>query len=446
MKLLNRDQLLASGETLRQWAKRFWVTITLVLVGLAVCVSNVAQHTPQFSPYDEWVYYDYLTKVPTQGFVHQGELIGEDALELMACFGDPYGARGEACTGPNGVYDDNELYPQQGKTSADPYTPAYFATTWVAAKAIQFVTGTDLQTAGRSTGALWLSAGLIVLTMFLREFRLRPILILGLGLGLIGLTTTYYAFTYISTDAPSLLVGATIALLGVRFAKTGRYMPWLILASVVGVWFKVTNIFAVGLVVVALLIHALFTRRIPEDQQSGPTPRRMAVVAGLMTAAALCAEGIWLIIWHTSSVGQGPDQGISSNLTVLGFVKAAFTFLLPRDGIGAGTSWLMLTNFPFFALVVAGVLGWFLQAHGQGLSRSWSIAVLISATVFAPALTLAMQLLLGTVAPITPRYSAPLAPMFLLAIGMMVRNSISVWMIFAYGAALSAIAIIGLGY
>ncbi|TQL48650.1 hypothetical protein FB562_1748 [Homoserinimonas aerilata] len=440
-RLLGTDRTPATG--FRGWVKQFWVTIVLVLVALAMCVSNLAQHSHQFSPYDEWVYYDYITKVPSQLYVHQGEYIGEDALSMMACFGDGFGARGEPCTGLDGVYDEPEVYPQEGKTSADPYTPAYFATTWAVASVAHFVTGVDMLTTSRAVSALWLAGGLIVLTMFLREFRLRPILILGLGLSYIGLVTTFYASTFISTDAPSLLAGATLGLLAVRFAKTGRHAPWLAIASAIAVWLKITNIFAVGIVVVALLVHAFFRHR-AGDHAPHPSPRRMGVVSAVVAAIAIAAELIWLVIWKASSIGEGPDQGISIDLTPQAVIASLFTFLLPRDGVGPDISWVAIMQAPYSAMLVAGIIGWFFAERRDDMNRAWSIAVIISATLFAPALMIALQLLLGEVAPVIPRYTLGMAPMMLLAIGMIARNNIAAWIVLGYGIAVSTFSVIGL--
>ncbi|WP_159078120.1 hypothetical protein [Homoserinimonas hongtaonis] len=432
----------ASGGGFKAWLRTSWVAIVLVIVALAMCFSNTAQGSRAFSPFDEWVYYDYISKVPSQLYVHQGENIGEDALSLMACFGDGYGPRGEPCTGLDGTYDEPELYPQEGKTSADPYTPAYFATTWAAASVIQFVTGVDLLIASRAVSALWLAGGLIVLTMFLREFRLRPILILGLGLSYTGLSTTFYASNFISTDAPSLLAGATLGLLAVKFAKTGRYAPWLAIAAAVAVWFKITNIFAVGIVVLALLAHAFFRHR-AGYRSAPPSPVRMAVVAAITAATAIAAEIIWLLIWKASSVGEGPDQGISTDLSPRATIASLFTFLLPRDGVSIGMGWSAIMQAPYAALLVAGVVGWFFRDHHDDRNRAWSIAIAVSATLFAPALMIAFQLLLGEVAPVIPRYTLGMAPMMLLAIGMIANNRISVWLILAYGITISTFSLAG---
>jgi hypothetical protein len=420
---------------------RLWAVALLVVVGFTATVVNVAINGPTFSPYDEWVYYDYITKVPTEGFVRQGEAIGAPALEAMACNGDTFGPRGEPCRGPKGTYDRPALYPQQGLTTADLYTPAYFAPTWAVAKVIQFATGVSLLTAARLVGSLWLVAGLIMLYLLCREFKLSKRLTLGLGLGLIGLIWTHYAFSYISTDAPSLVVGSTIALLAARFVKTGRYGGWLVAASVAGTLIKVTNIFAVGVVVVMLVAYAIIRRRDPIED-SIPRSRKMIRWAVIAAGSAALSQLVWLVIRRITRVGNGPDQGVSANINLHGLVANVFTFFFPRDGINGTSEIPILLTGPFVILIMVGIFGWFVNTRGWTLNRAWSIATAASFTVFGPLLAVSMQLVLGTGAPVSPRYGEPLAPMSLVAVGMVVRNSLTEWLILAYGAALSIFALL----
>lgn len=419
---------------------RFWAVALLVIVGFSATAINVAVNGPSFSPYDEWVYYDYITKVPTEGFVRQGEAIGAPALEAMACDGDTFGPRGEPCTGPNGTYDRPSLYPQQGLTTADLYTPAYFAPTWAAAKVIQFATGMSLLTAARLVGSLWLVAGLIMLYLLCREFKLSKVLTLGLGLGVIGQIWAHYAFSYISTDAPSLVAGSTIAFLGARFVKTGRYAGWLVAASIAGTLLKVTNIFAVGVVVVTLVIYAIVRRRAQIDADI-PSSRKMITWAVIAAGSSALAQLVWLVIRRATRVGNGPDQGVSADVTLHGLAANVFTFFFPRDGISGTSPLPILYTAPFVIIVIAGIFGWFINTRGWSLDRAWSIATAAAFTLFAPLLAVTMQIVLGTGAPVSPRYGEPLAPMSLVAVGMVVRNSLSEWLILAYGAVLSVLAL-----
>lgn len=428
------------------WARKWSVVIALVAVGLAVSISNLAQQNQVFSPYDEWVYYDYVEKVPTQGFVRQGEEIGQPALQAMACYGDPFGARGEPCTGVDGVYDQPGLYPQSGKTSADLYTPVYFGITWLGAQVVTFFTGSDLLEAARTTGVLWMVSGLIALVLLFREFRVPRLLQLGLGLTTIGLASSHYSFTYISTDAPALVSGAVVALLAAKFARTGKYGWWLVAAAVIATLLKIAFLFIVGLVAIALVLHAVMKLQKGHPFRGGvePSPARMIVMPVVAVGVSLVAEIAWLAFRSVNSLGVSPDQGLASTLSAAGLLSASAVFLVLRDGINGNSAFVEFAMAPYSLLTAVGVLGWFFSNRGSGLKRSWSIAAVIAAIVFAPLMLVGMQLALGAVAPISPRYALVLAPVFLVAIAAMVRNRASMWIILAYGGGLSALAVLGL--
>ncbi len=194
------DVTVPAGRRLLRWAKKSWVPIVLVAAALISGGLVTASHSNQLAPFDEWVYLDYTLKIPTQGVVRQGEYIGHEGLVAMACYGDAFGPRGEPC---NNVQDINANYPQQGKTSADIYTPLYFAVTWGLGKAIQFFTGAEFLIAARATGIFWLVGGILVFYKLLTLLKVKKVVTLGLGLALIAAPTTFWANTYISTDAPA---------------------------------------------------------------------------------------------------------------------------------------------------------------------------------------------------------------------------------------------------
>ena len=138
----NAIPLAPSKYQMPMWERlvRFaWVPVVLVLAGFTMAATVTANHTEALSPVDEWVYVDYLFKLPTQGFVHQGEEIGLDARAIMACDGvTPFGPMGPSC---GSDYSNAAAFPYEGISSADAYTPVYFAETVVGGQMIQSVTG-----------------------------------------------------------------------------------------------------------------------------------------------------------------------------------------------------------------------------------------------------------------------------------------------------------------
>ncbi|MCU1443150.1 MAG: hypothetical protein JWQ59_1300 [Cryobacterium sp.] len=409
-----------------------------------MCGTVTLSHTQTFSPVDEWVYYDYVTKIPTQGVVHQGEVIGEPALAAMACFGDLYGPQGQPCTGLDGDSEGPAGNPQAGKTTADIYTPFYFALTWLGGKALQLVTGLDFLTAARLTGSLWLASGILAFYGLLRELKIKKLAAVAIGLIVIGSVASRYAFTYISTDAPSFLFGALTMLVGLRFLR-GRSSGWLLIPlTTVAVLFKVTNIFVVGLLALTFVI-AVIARRMGSarpgmlvaDDTVQTRSSRLILVAALFTASPLVAEVVWLRIRSAISVGPQPNQGLATPLSPRGLSEQVVTFF---QLTGSGTIDGLLSA-SVGLLLVAGVFGYFLTRTGSGVNLALSTATLASGLVFAPILLFAMSVALGSSFPIPQRYNASLLPAFYLALAMVVRNRMATYLLLGLGTALIAIAI-----
>jgi hypothetical protein len=413
--------------------------LVLVFVSLVAGGFVTASHSQQFSLYDEWVYYDYVTKIPTQFVVREGEAIGHDALKAMSCEGDAFGPRGDPC---GSSYQHLGAYPQGGKTSADLYTPLYFAATWVVAKAIQFFSGADLLIAARYAGLLWISAGVGVFAYALRRMRVGPLVTLGLGLAYIASPGAMYSNTYISSDAPSFLIGAVLFLLMLRFIQGHGSGWWLLPVAVVGTLLKVSNILAAGLVLLILVIFALSRLRTPDRLPRGVTPRKLIVVGVVTAVSGLVAEVIWLGIRSLIKVGPQPSQGINGVLdtrTVGNLIQVFFP-----GPLGATSSPLSTPAFlymPLGWLAVAGVVGLLFMTKQWGFLRSFGVSVAVASTLFAPTLLIGMYLALGTVPPVSGRYAISLVPFVLATIPFILKNRMSKWFVVFYGPLLVLIVV-----
>lgn len=292
--------------------------LILVIVSLVVGVQSTVAHGLQLSPIDEWVYYDYLTKVSTQGIVRQGEAVGEPARQHLSCIGNQvFGPDGAACNDP-----DPELseYPFNGITSADAYTPAYFWTAYATAKVLSYVGVEELLVGGRLSGPLWLALGMILFCALLRRFKISDPMIVGLGLAYIGAPISFWSYSFLSTDAPSLALGCGLLLLAKLFTEGKVRGAAVVALSVVAVLFKVTNILAV-LVTSAFLLAYYLWGRDRGDRLAGLLPRNLraspdrkfvttAIAAG---AAAVIAQFAWLATRAAIAVGElGPQPYIGA--------------------------------------------------------------------------------------------------------------------------------------
>lgn len=447
------DAALPTSSRVKATLRRLWVPLVLIIVALGYTGYVTVQHSDAMSPVDEWVYSDYLDKLPTQGWLQQGEVIGDEALERMACDGVfPYGPMGPTC---GTSYDDESKFPFGGITSADPYTPIYFAITRIVGDAIHFVTGVDQLTAWRLTGPLWLAASMVMLWGLLRQWRVHPVAALGLGLALIASPFAWWTYTYVSTDAPSFLLGAAMLFFATRIVQRRGSPWWLVGLAVLAVLVKVTNLLGVGLAVLYLLVawccQLWVARRRAGRLQADATgataspSSRTWLIAGLGAAlAAVVTQFAWLRLHAAFASGDGAQQGISVPLGAQELVAQITNFLpgtLTANVNISGSTGLALP-IPAFAVAplawvtITGVLAAFWTLRGVTARTPLVISVAIASLFFAPALAVALYVMTGSYFPLPPRYGAPILAGMLLATGLVLDNRWARWILVGYAGSL----------
>jgi hypothetical protein len=416
-----------------------------------------SHHSKALSPVDEWVYADYLYKLPQQVFIPRGQAIGPEALKLMACTGvREYGAMGPACGSDYAANLDK--FPQGGISSADGYTPLYFVITWAGAKAIQLVTQTSIVEAARYTGAFWLAGGMILFAWMLRLFRIRPVIILGLGLAVIASPFAWWTYTFISTDAPVFALGALLVIAAIKFVRGEWSGWWLPLIAGVATLFKITSILAVLLVALYLVLEFVRRRTRERPRSTGFEWRKsivgrgdesFVVVAVSAAVAALVAEVAWLALRAAIAVGPAANQGVTGRMS-LKDLGSQFVNFLPQTIISnvniTGRTTLGLSIQPFIVeplawITIAGVVG-AVAIHTWRRPNAplvYSIAAL--AILGAPLLAIALSLQ-GTYFPIPPRYGAALLPSFLLAAGLIVKSRVSRVLLVTYSVAVLGVILV----
>ena len=432
------------------FVKNVWVLPALLAL-IAFVVPSVVTYThgTQMSPIDEWVYLDYLEKLPVTGPPQGGEAIGQRSLDRMACDGVfPYGRMGPKC---HGDYSDLSQFPQSGITSADPYTPLYFAITWVIAKPIQFVTGASDLLSWRFTGTLWLIASILVLYTMLRRWNASQGAAFGLSLVFIGTPYAWWTYSYVNTDVPSFLMGLLILLFADRFVK-GQSTGWLVVGlALIAMAFKVTNILGIALGAIYIVLYSLnqyLSQRNIDAKQELKKLYRNLTCAVLSVVLPLVGEYSWLK-WHNSqSVGGGSTQGVSTSLDIQELVIQMTNFLpgtiRSNVNIAGGGEGYAIPGFVFTPLswiCIAGVVSafWSLKKNDKLGPLVNSVAI---ASVFgAPALALAITVMVGSYFPIPPRYGASILAGILIVTGLSIKNKVAIGILIGYGAALCIIAL-----
>jgi len=422
---MSRSLSRAGRSRLLSWV----VPVVLVLAAFVSVVVHVPQNT-ELSPLDEYVYVDYIAKVPSEGVVAEGEPTGAFAREALVCLGN----RGVATVVPTSCADAGTApasdFPMAGKTSADIYTPLYFWVTRALAQPLVWA-GVGLIDAASLVGALWLAGALVLLVFAMRRWRVREPVILGLGLFLIASPAAYWSSTYISTDAPSLAVGAALALVVARFATGGRGLWLLPVVSAVGVAFKVQNIAAVGIAVLAVVVTTV-VRTAQQDDSGGAwgVARRAVLSRPVVTAVgsavlALVVQGVWLVVRSDLRVALPPDQGTARPLHIGDMVGESLKFLAgtPTDPTGVENGWQIATaGLVLGWLSVAGVLGAIgAVADGRGV-RPLAWSALVVALLLGPMLVLGTVLVSGYYFALPTRYGLSMLPVFLVLAGVVLSR------------------------
>jgi hypothetical protein len=374
--------------------------LVLLAISVAVVASYVGDQRP-LSPFDEWVYADYLDKVSRGQLVEQGEAIDEYALELSSCRGVfVWGSQGTPCGRAPRLSD----YPQAGVTSADIHPPTYFLVTSSAAAVVRAVGVTDdLLTAGRLVGALWLFAGLALMYILARDWGATAVAAAALVLAVAAAPLTRYTNSYVTPDAANLAVGAGVLLVASRWA-TGRWPTWSLLAvgTLAGA-IKAQNLLVLG-VAALLLVAAVALDVIPSRTRRSRRSSWMAAAA--LLGGGLLAQVAWLAYRHTAAIGPAPSQGLPEGRPTLGALVNETTAFFARIGLGATEDGLGVPAYGHWLswLLIAGTLGAALVLGARDFRGLTGACLTVGLVLGGPLLMIMISLVSGVVVPSPARY------------------------------------------
>ena len=406
---------------LKRVLRAAWFPFAILIAASLLFVGVQAPQHAQISPYDEYVYLDYLAKVPTQGFVRSGDETGELARNELACRGVlGYGSFGDGCN--VGTHSNDKTYPYNGGTGADIYAPPYFWITWLLTRPLVWA-GASLLEAGRLVGGIWLALGTSLLYALLRRFSTPKWMAVGLALFVIATPSVYWANTYLSTDAPTIATASLLGILGLRAARTGKGFVWLPIVAAVTVLFKIQNLIAVGFVGVAILAALVVEKwSIPGGRWFSATLRdKRFWIAGLTVLAGILAQAAWLAV-RTISTPPGhvavKVDSVRLPLTVSSFVNEALRFISTQGTTGASPGTLATLAGAIVSLFsVAAVLGLVVAGRTRPVpERIIAWCTLGFALAMGPALVLATSSAVGFYFPLPVRYGLILLPAFIVCI------------------------------
>lgn len=407
--------------------------VLLALLSIVWVGANVFFHGGVLSVYDEWVYVDYLDKLPEQAVVKQGETIGPWTGGLMSCFGQEHtGPMGAPC---GGDYSDPSVYPQGGVSSAATYPPVFFWLTWLASRVFAVMPGVDELGSFRLTGMVWLIPTVVVIYRLMRLFPVSRFTAFSLSALFIVTPLSWWSYTFVSTDAPVALLGGLSLLFAIRAARGEASMWPLVLVSFFGGLVKLTTVFGLGL---ALLV--LLARRFRGETEL--SWRRVLVGSAASVLALVMPQAAWMLITKATAVGPAPDQGILIGAAGLPItLQEMITLFLDDTVVGRSqvNLYAITETLTFFmhAIVVVGVLGTALLAERRSEERAIAMSSVVAALTFGPVLLVSL-LLIGSAFPLPARYGAGFAPAFFLCAALFARRASTRWPIIA--VALGAVA------
>lgn len=424
----------------------------LVLLSFTLVAFQVSKAEP-FSPIDEYVYFDYLEKVPSQLVVHSGELTGQAARKEIACRGVMlYGTYGDPCDSQS--FDTDELYPYQGTTGADIYTPAYFAPTWVLSQGIQSFGLTSFD-AARFTGFFWLSLGLVSLFLFMRLLGAELKVSLGISLLVFALPATFWSSAYISTDAPTLALVSGLGICSIFVIRQKKLGLFFLLLAPIAVLFKVQNIIAVGIFALWIILNSLFVNF---NSKSNPDKSKVEFkkyltnaqiqIASFAVLISVAGQMLWLAIRKMLSLNTTPIPlgEARERMSVQVLLEEMFKFF-PQ----LGSAGMTLTSAETIAITIFVLLGAAAVLGSLIWSRATSknlvilaFLTLIAGLAMGPFLALSSWAISHYYFPLPARYGLVLIPIVaaVIAANFAKSNKYVSWATISVGAALAAASMI----
>ena len=385
----------------------------------------------QVSPFDEGTHFDYVVEGSRGGIVRRGEKLGPEAMREIACRGiDFTGIVEPPCDSPRFV---PEKFPLQGFSSAEVHPPPYYAITGVLARGMVAAGLTsDLFTAARLVGILWLGLGLLVMWYAGRELGISAAPLAAVVAAIAGTPTLLHASATVTNDTTGLVTGGLLVWITLRWER-GASPLWLLgLASFLAVAFKTTNILGVGVCAVYLLLRS--------RRSEGPAHRagkRSGMI--MLTGAAMLSAAAWFVIHAILATPVVvPIPGAAGELRLLDVVENLTTLItpvsygLPTDALGTPPYWALggILGVLVLGATVYPVLRGTFSERWERLAGSAGLTMLLGGGLFA----VGSYFLYGNVT-VSARYGLSLIPVLGVALAAAIRWRPALWglWVFAVG-------------
>lgn len=396
------------------------ITGATLAVAAVVVLVHIRAYTV-LSGIDELQHVDYLDQASRFDLVREGERVGEVAMREQACrginlpdFSTP------PCDTPT---LDPADFQEKGFNTAAQHPPTYYTLTGLTARGLLALPQVDsLVTAGRSVGVVWLGIGLLLTYMLSRRLGARPAAAGGAVLLLACTPAVIQASALVTNDAPSLLVGALVVLVALRDAERQLSPWWLAGAAALATSMKITNLLAVGVAVLVVLLaaHRRAGEPAPMDGPRSSQLRRYRSGIALVLGGAL-PPLIWMAVAALVATPEATQNPMRTNFLVpsigagevLDNLMAVATPVLEPNvwgGIYLDTSLVVLLITVLNVLLLGALTGaaWFDTSHRR--VNDLALATLAAMLLGGPFFVALVFLTTHNYFPIPARYGLSLLP------------------------------------
>ncbi len=411
-----------------------WDVLVSLLVALC-CVAGVAFHVrnqPRLSPLDEFQQADYVLEVAEGNVPRQGDRVGEEAQQILACRGLDLDVQLPEC----GSDDPVDVYPEAGYNTSLGHSPLYFWVTAATRNLFSFFDHSDGLTAMRATGALWLAGGAVLLYAALRAMTAGRAQAALLALAASLAPGTLYAASTTNNDVGLYAAGCAFLLLAVLWLRREHQpAPWrdpivygFAVVAALATLIKASAYLGVLFVAVALLLPLLrgLLARVPgwlraasDAMPDAATIRSALAVAGAGLLACVVAAIGWKWIMTARQVMPIDEIPMFRRYHVDGLEARFFfeqyfavlpplrpTYISPSIATAGLDLAIGLASALQLAVILLPLMG--LRGRVEGRYRDVLVSVALVLAVSGPTLVLLNYLALANYQGVPSRYGLAL--------------------------------------
>jgi len=360
-------------------SRRSRLILGLVYLALAtaIVVPVIFGGGQAMSRIDEPTHADFAYQVAHGHIPAKGDVIAPEIRSIWACMGQE-----RYSLPPCGA----DPYPWRFPYRADQYNfshpPLYYAMVGLPARAVDAVTPLNFVDAARLSGIAWLAAGMFMLYVALRRWRVDPAVAMVAPLLLVSFPRVLHASTTVNPDATAPIAGALALWLAARiFLEDDHH--WLlpvVLTGLVGMTKFITTIPFVALAILAI------ARALRDHGLRGL--RRAHWVLPFAVAASILLPYVAWALFQTSRGDpswENPLVGINTRDVLglpgsewietlfIGFNLASDYYVQPPLDIALLVAWTTLLNVLVIGAMMATVVAFVKEPARRSLG--WLLGV-----------------------------------------------------------------------